>query len=205
MKNVAAAYDSIAKHWHNEHQSDDWWIGDTDIFLSMLRPSPLVLDIGCGTGTKAIYLALRGASVHGIDISQEMLAIARQVAQHEHFTQMDMRNVDVLPGHAYDGVFAQASLLHLPHDEITSTLHALRRRLVPNGILYVAVKAQQPGQPREEIVCESYESLEYQRFFSYYTEENLTEYLTEAGFHVFSSNISHKWIHMLAKGPSQTI
>jgi len=54
-----------------------------------------VLDMGCGTGRHAGYLAQRGYKIHGIDISETMLAAANKIANGESqvFTLGDIRNV----------------------------------------------------------------------------------------------------------------
>ncbi|SER79899.1 class I SAM-dependent DNA methyltransferase [Salisediminibacterium halotolerans] len=56
-----------------------------------------VLDLGCGTGTLTIYLALSGYNVTGLDLSGDMLAVAQKKAQDERapvtFVQQDMREL----------------------------------------------------------------------------------------------------------------
>ncbi|OGG59906.1 hypothetical protein A3C89_03115 [Candidatus Kaiserbacteria bacterium RIFCSPHIGHO2_02_FULL_50_50] len=199
MSDIGTTYDAIAELWHNEHQSDDWWIYDTERFLCRLRSNPLILDVGCGSGVKAAYLIARGARVHGIDVSKEMLAIAARTAPHALFMHLDMRKVDLLQWQTYDGIFAQASLLHIPHKEVVPVLKALHGRLAEHGILYLAVKAQRKGEPHEVVIPESYGELHYERFFSYYTKENLRAYLAEAGFVVNSLEFSHRWLHAIAR------
>ena len=51
-----------------------------DIIRSHLRPDHVLLDVGCGTGTIALELAGHARDVHGIDLSGEMVRIARDKA-----------------------------------------------------------------------------------------------------------------------------
>jgi SAM-dependent methyltransferase len=63
-----------------------------------ISPPAKVLDVGCGFGRHAIELALRGYEVTGVDISAELLACARKLAQQKavrvSWVQQDMRNID---------------------------------------------------------------------------------------------------------------
>lgn len=60
------------------------------------RKAPLVLDLACGTGTIAVELARRGYRVIGLDLSEEMLAVAdakaRQAGVEVFFTRQDLRS-----------------------------------------------------------------------------------------------------------------
>ena len=81
----------------------------------------------------------------------------------------------------FDGVFAQASLLHIPKKDAGDVVKKMARRLVLGGLLYIAVKEARAGNPEEEIVKENDYGYEYERFFSYFTMEELERYLADAG------------------------
>lgn len=72
-----------------------------------------VLDVGCGTGNFSIKLAKRGALVTGIDISENMLAVARERIRQEkvqvEFKQMDCQDLQ-FPDHFFDGVLSMATI-----------------------------------------------------------------------------------------------
>jgi SAM-dependent methyltransferase len=74
--------------------------GEVDRALSMLRPSEpgRVLDLACGTGRHALELTRRGFSVVGVDISEELLEIAKNEAETQsleaEFVQADLRELD---------------------------------------------------------------------------------------------------------------
>ncbi|MBS4537268.1 methyltransferase domain-containing protein [Clostridium sp. D2Q-11] len=71
-----------------------------------------VLDIGCGTGNYSIRLAEKGCEVIGIDISDEMLEIARDKAREKNldikFYNMDVYNLN-FEDENFDGVFSMAA------------------------------------------------------------------------------------------------
>jgi SAM-dependent methyltransferase len=80
---TAAAYDAIAATYDEQIRGDEWmrqtlW----DAYLRLFRPGQHILDVSCGTGIDAIFLARRGIRVTGIDISPGMIAqLGAKVAQ----------------------------------------------------------------------------------------------------------------------------
>ena len=79
-------------------------------------------------------------------------------------------------------------------------------RLVPQGLLYIAVKAQRPGNPEEEIVTENDYGYDYDRFFSYYTMDDLRAYVDRLGLSLVHAEASQTpsqgaWIQIIARNP----
>jgi ubiquinone/menaquinone biosynthesis C-methylase UbiE len=102
-----------------------------------MRPTDVVLDVGCGTGSLALRLAPSAATVHGLDISSEMIRIARGKAQVEpaanvcfHVGSFDA-SFDLFEPESLDGVCAY-SLLHLLQDR-PAALGRIHRLLKPGG------------------------------------------------------------------------
>lgn len=62
---------------------DSWIEFLEDTFRQYGLNQPSIVDIGCGTGTMPILLAKKGYSVTGIDLSEDMLSIAMEKAEHE--------------------------------------------------------------------------------------------------------------------------
>ena len=105
-------YNLIAEDWHADHKLDDWWVASTDEFLRLLKPGDLVLDAGCGAGTKTDYLIRNGVRVIGIDFSEKILEIAKSEVPNAEFRLLDMHNSDMLT-ESFNGIFIQAALLHI--------------------------------------------------------------------------------------------
>jgi len=178
-------YNRIAEDWHRDHTSDDWWMEGTDAFIKELSLGAHVLDVGCGSGVKSEYLIAHGFKVTGIDISDKLLEIAKREIPEAEFKVLSMTDLDSM-SETFDGVFAQASLLHIPKKDVGEVVKKMSRRLNPSGFLYIAVKEAFEGTPEEEILKENDYGYEYERFFSYFTMTELEQYLTEAGLKVIS-------------------
>lgn len=79
------------------------------------EPVHTILDLGCGTGNHSIPLACRGYEVHGVDLSENMLAHALKKSQSgkiNHppvFSQGDVRSVDL--GKQFDAVLMMFAVL----------------------------------------------------------------------------------------------
>jgi 2-polyprenyl-3-methyl-5-hydroxy-6-metoxy-1,4-benzoquinol methylase len=94
-----------------------------------------VLEVGCGTGTLSVYLALQGADVTGIDVSEEHARLAtwratvNGVADHTRFRAIPIENLDD-PDGSYDFIIGN-QVLH--HFELEQAIPNLRRLLAPGG------------------------------------------------------------------------
>lgn len=101
-----------------------------------------VLDLGCGTGSHSVALARRGYDVAGVDLSEDMLAIARAKAAaglRASFHHGDMRDASV--GRTFDvALILFAALGYQTEDEaVAGTLANVRRHLRPGGLLLLDV------------------------------------------------------------------
>lgn len=93
------------------------------------------LDIGCGAGTSAIYLAKQGFSVHGIDLAPQAIAIARQRATDESVA-VDFQVGDALKlddKEAYDLIFDRGCFHHIPLHEKPRFISNVHRALKDGG------------------------------------------------------------------------
>jgi len=195
-------YNRIAADWDADHASDTWWIEATDTFLSLVPPGGTILDVGCGAGKKSLYMHKRGFSVHGIDLSEKMIELARKKVPSARFAVANI--AEPLPvKDVVDGVLAQAVLLHIAKRDVQRVIGNIVAPLKPGGHLYIAVKERRPGQPAEEIKTENDYGYDYQRFFSYYTAEELAQLVQAAGLKVVYQNMHEptktRWLQIIAK------
>jgi arsenite methyltransferase len=109
------------------------------VTIARLAPTSIVLDVGCGTGSLALRLALSAAHVHGVDVSPEMTRIARAKAADQRVTNVTFHTggfddtFTALADGSVD-VLCACSLLHLVDDR-AAALARMHRLLRPGGFL----------------------------------------------------------------------
>lgn len=132
-------------------------------------PPRRVLDLGCGPGRDLVAFARLGHDPIGLDGSASFVAMAKAAAGvdvwHQDFADLD------LPPMFFDGIFANASLFHVPAAALAETLKRLCRALKPGGVLF----ASNPRGANEE-------GWNGARYGCYWDLETWTGYLAGAGF-----------------------
>ncbi|WP_198949699.1 DEAD/DEAH box helicase family protein [Synechococcus sp. 1G10] len=108
-----------------------------DKFLAGIPKGGLILDAGCGSGRDSNAFIYRGFRVKAFDASPELALLATQLIG-QQVAVRTFAQVDEIA--CYDGIWACASVLHLPEQEISNTFKQLWHALKPNGILYVSFK-----------------------------------------------------------------
>ena len=93
-----------------------------------------ILDLGCGPGRDLKTLTALGHVAIGLDGAERFVEMARADSGCEVW-QQDFLQLD-LPTARFDGVFANASLFHVPSRELPRVLRELRAALKPGGILF---------------------------------------------------------------------
>jgi len=129
---------------HYDSRAEDFWEGTRDHDVSqnieaLLRhieatPPFTILDFGCGPGRDMATLRRLGHRPVGLDGSERFVRMAREHSGCEVWHQdfLAMR----LPAGRFDGVFANASLFHVPRAELPRVLRELRDALKPRGVLF---------------------------------------------------------------------
>jgi ubiquinone/menaquinone biosynthesis C-methylase UbiE len=148
------SYGTVATWWDPLSDSDpafrDWYREQQRDVLALARvQGRRVLDAGCGRGRTTMASALAGAAhVVGVDISGQMLEIAREtvetagVADRVHLHQADLGKLP-LADEAFDVVLLLEILLHLA--DPAAVLRELRRVLKPGGLLVVTTVGANPA------------------------------------------------------------
>lgn len=106
-------------------------------FLEHVPAGGLILDAGCGAGRDTKAFAQAGYRVRAFDASAELVGLAQahsgQVIELRRFEDIDERS-------CYDGIWACASLLHVPEAELPAILARLWASLKPGGVFYLSFK-----------------------------------------------------------------
>jgi SAM-dependent methyltransferase len=144
-------------------------------FLAMLKPEDLVLDAGCAYGRDTEYMKSKGYSVKAIDLSPALIARARELYPEIEFAIADVRSTG-FTDNTFEGIWCNATLLHLNDEDMTKALQEFKRILKPNGILAVSLKK---GESTRQFV-EKFSS-QSERFFNFKTHETFLEQLADVG------------------------
>lgn len=124
--------------------AEQFWAGTRDHDVTQNRDALLraiqgdapfrILDFGCGPGRDLIAFREIGHDPVGLEGAPDMAALARENSGCEVWVQ-DFIALD-LPTAAFDGVFANASLFHVPENDLARVLAQLHDTLKPGGVLF---------------------------------------------------------------------
>lgn len=135
----AAAFDAIGERYDDVFPHKSGQIIATQWVIDRLAPGARVLDLGCGTGVPtAGMLAETGLEVVGVDVSTEMLALARRNVPTGRFVAMDLMELDGSLGE-FDGVCAFFSLLMLRKEDIPRVLRRTKALLRPGAVVAIGM------------------------------------------------------------------
>ncbi len=163
------------------------------LFLEKLLPGAKILDVGCGGGRDLSEFKNRGFIAYGIDPSPSLVQIARSRSGCEVIIG-NIENIELID--VFDGVWACASLLHLPKKKLPLAIQRIYECLHEHGYFFLSMQAG----AGESISSDG-------RFYSRYEEAELVDVLTKAGFNIQSSwrttdsllgRESLKWINIVA-------
>jgi SAM-dependent methyltransferase len=173
---------------------------DIDKFALLMPKNASVIDLGCGVGFDSRDLkAIRNdLCITGIDNSEEMLNQFQKITNSIPFVNKNMLSVDFEVS-TLNGVWMNASLLHLTKDEAKILLRKINNWLKPGGYLYLWLKQ---GEGEKDVPASKYGRDDLSRFYSFYTENELKEILTGLGYTVESIETeerrSETWIKLFA-------
>ena len=136
MSGTIGFYDQNAEDFFNRSVDADMARGHAD-FTALVPPGGRILDAGCGSGRDSLAFAKLGFQVTPIEASAKLAALA---VAHTGLPVEVMTFDEVAWREAFDGVWACASLLHVPRAGLPAAVTRLREALVPGGILWMSFK-----------------------------------------------------------------
>ena len=163
-------YDRMAKPYRDGTKDYDVSQNHAALLEAIESEPPFcIVDLGCGPGRDLGYFKSLGHEAIGLDGSKELVEMARRFSGcevlHQDFLALE------LPDNRFDGVFANASLFHVPSQELPRVLRELHATLKPYGILFCS-------NPRgaDEV------GLSGDRFGCFFDLDTWRAYVTAAGF-----------------------
>lgn len=133
---VISAYDRISDAYAAAYSGNDATdFKYFDCFFEHL-PGKRVLDMGCGVGTNASFLAKKGYVVLGVDASENMLKNAKKLYPSLSFEQYDILHLPY-PDKSFDGIVLAYVIEHFNADGLAQLKKEITRLLVDDGLLYI--------------------------------------------------------------------
>ena len=136
-------------------------------FLAQLPPGASILELGCGAGGDTAEMLARGFDVRATDGSPEMADVA---SKHLGRTVETLLFHDLDEVEAYDAVWANACLLHVPRAELADILARIWRAMKAEGVFYASYK-EGDGDGRDTL----------NRYYNYPSPDWLRATYSEAG------------------------
>ena len=166
---------------------------DRTKFIRLLPENAVVLDAGCGSGRDSKVFLEYGFEVTAFDASPEMCKRASKYIGQE---VINMRFQDMTYDNKFDGIWASASLLHVPMGELPDVMLRMGEAIKLGGYMYASFKYGDGTKMRGE------------RRFSDFNERSIVPLFENAGFTIVSNMVGHDnrpgredemWVSVIAK------
>ena len=199
-------YDQIAETYANSACKRDMTSAMSP-FLEILQPHGLLLDLGSGAGRDSLKFEELGHSVVSIDRSFGLLK-EHKMRGGDWLLSADMEFLP-FPENRFHGVWACASLLHIPKVKIQKVLAEVKRVLLPGGIFFSAMKSGTgEGTKLSEVgvpcIADQPSAQNSGRYWSFYQKDEWLENLENAGFSTIWSSMTAdqagrdlRWLNVL--------
>jgi ubiquinone/menaquinone biosynthesis C-methylase UbiE len=204
FKDTIAWYDANAEGYATSLEKCprlDWM----DRFARMAGEGARVLDAGCAGGRDCRLFKDMNLNPIGVDLSESLIRVAKAKNPGIEFKCADFSDLP-FRDNSFDGVWAHASLVHLETiEKVRKAFGEFGRVLKKEGIVHIAVK-QQLGKDKTAVVSDALSG--HDRFFRYFTKNEIQYLLQEAGFKLLTIDGNLKdstgrkevrWIVALAK------
>lgn len=162
-------------------------------FLARLSAGAEILELGCGNGRDSAEMIARGFRVTPTDGTPEMAA---EAVRRLGISVSVLRFEDIDAVSSFDGIWANACLLHVPRSELGDILVRIHRALRPGGVLYASFKSGE---------AEGQDALG--RYYNYPSEAWLRALCDELPWQSLAMDLSHggaydglptDWLHLSA-------
>lgn len=176
-KITIAAYDKNTQAYATKFMHFLPYSQRIDEFSALLSEGSYVLDLACGPGNTARQLLDAGKKLRllGVDLSEEMVLVARRNAPEADFRIQDLREM-AFPAHTFDAVVMSFCIVHLLDQETMDVITRVHEWLKPGGMFYLSF--MQGKQAGFETTSFSSEPI----YFNYYDADLLVAFLQQNGF-----------------------
>lgn len=179
-----AYFDALAGKFGRHYIPGRSWKGLGETLLRLLPPL-VIADLGAGEGTLSQLLAQRAKKVIAVDNSEKMVAYGSELAKKHGFTNLEYRLGDIenppIDPDSVDLVFLSQALHHAQNP--AATVRAAYRLLKPGGRLVILDLLEHQFEKASELYADLWQG---------FSEAELTEFMTQAGFRGIETSIVHR-------------
>lgn len=135
-------WNKIAKIYEDKFMDLDLYNDTYDTFFDLIKATSSVLEIGCGPGNISNYLLTKNPTlkIKGVDISENMVTLARTNNPGAEFEIMDCRNLDRL-NEKYDAIIGGFCIPYLSKADCIKLISDCKNLLHHSGLLYLSFVA----------------------------------------------------------------
>lgn len=170
--------DDYAKYFFDELSRKPY---DRDLLKRFAESLPCngpVCDMGCGPGHLAKYLRSSGIDAFGLDLSREMIRVARERNPRIDFQICDMLELGIRDG-SLAGIAAFYAIIHIERGKIGKVFDEIFRILIPGGSVLLSFH-----EGEDELFADDWEGRKIFWIASLFNLAEITEAMTRAGFSV---------------------
>ncbi len=179
-------YDQYAASWAGDHSNMSHSLKMLDEFRRLL-PKGVVLEIGAGHGVDGRMLKDAGYGYLGTDAAAGMINIARNKYPDLELEALNVYDLQSL-GRTFDGVWANAVLLHIPKERMDEALDTVSNVLKAGGVGLISLK----DGDKQEFERREVSGRQENRIFTYWRKEEFETILGRHGFMVVGYSYDHK-------------
>lgn len=131
---LGSKYDKIAQWWQDQHIQSSYGVSQFQRAIQFTKPGGKALDVGCGAGGRFIRILQENKfSITGLDVSKEMIRLAKENHPENTFLHQDICTWETES--RFDFIFAWDSIFHLPLAQQKPVITKLCQLLTRNGVL----------------------------------------------------------------------
>lgn len=180
----AEAFDKSAKIYQDKFMDVSLFAETFDLFCANITAdNASILDIACGPGNIAKYLLDRRPNyqILGIDLSLNMLDLARNNNPTAKFQQMDCREIDKIE-QKFDGITCGFCLPYLTREEAIELIVSASRLLKPDGVFYLSTMEENDVSKSKYQISSAGDRV----WVNYHQEDYLSKAFLENNFEVIN-------------------
>ena len=173
---VRTAYNRCAMNYAGQRRTTAE--AELNLITERLTPSSKVLDVGCGAGIPVARHLAETFSLTGIDISSNMIALAKKNVPTAKFVIADVMETE-FPAGSFDAIVSFYAIFHIPRQEHLNLFRRFAQWLRPGGLLLftIAKKDDGPGYTEDDFFGET-------MYWSNFGPSTYEKFLTETGFQI---------------------